>query len=491
MKYQLFVSGTPGDYESFPKEDQHALEYCKQFFNLPSNDTYHSADYYIELFPMDKVAYYTLMHRKNVSSTRENAYLALTLKFSGCYIVDVKAVFSLLDTIYNNYVLGNVIDNTGVGEKYKCQSLASFENLRIKAETEMGSTLNMLGKSVKEFDSSFSTKRQPVSKQLWYLDEKEQAIALEMRSAQKLHLIPTWDGFEEFANKMNGQISTLNAQINGLNTQITSQTATISDLNLKISSSTQVVKEKDAEYAKLSKLNKELEEKLKNVPKPTPETEFRSKVLALLNGIENDMHIVKEQTKPKENHHVHHNHQDNQVADWKKWLPWGLLIIATILCAWFAFKSVNIGDDSQLKSLRRENDSLIVANNRLTIDLAKSHDSINNLKQELRDANDVLDNTRGIVAPQKEAQDPKDFQLPPFLDVKGASNGKLTLGSHRITPKRIPAGADWIVKSCNPQNCATKDGDVLMCNSVGSFTIVVKNGNEEIGASARTFTIIE
>lgn len=485
MKYQLFVSGTPGDYESFPKGDQHASEYCKQFFNLPSNDTYHSVDYYVELFPMDKLAYYTLMHRKNVSSTRENAYLALTLKFSGCYVDDVKSVFFLLETIYNNYVLGNVIDNTGVGEKYRCQSLASFENLRIKAEAEMGAILNMLGKSVKEFDSSFSTKRQPVSKQLWYIEEGKQTIALEIKSAQKMHLIPTWDGFEEFASKTNGQIGILNAQINGLNTQINSQTATISDLNLKISSSMQIVKEKDDAYAKLSKLNKELEEKLSNLPKPTPEADFRSKVLTSLNDIENDVHIVKEQTKLEEGHH---NDHDDQVADWKKWLPWGLLLIATVLCVWFAFKSVNIGDGSQLKSLRRENDSLTVANNRLTIDLVKSRDSISNLKQELRNANDVL---KGIVELPKEAPNPKGNQSPPFLDVDGASNGKVTIGNHRIKPKRMPDAADWVVKNSNPQGCATKDGDMLICKSVGSFTIVVKNGNEEILASARTFAIIE
>ena len=482
MKYQLFVSGTPGDYESFPKGDEHASEYCKQFFNLPSNDTFHSADYYVELFPMDKLVYYSLMHRKNVSSTRENAYLALTLKFSGCYVEDVKSVFSLLEIVYNNYVLGNVIDYTGIGEKYKCQSLASFESLRIKAESEMGSTLNMLGKSVKEFDSSFSAKRLPNSKQLWYLDEGKQAIALEMKSVQKLHLIPTWDGFEEFANRMNGQIGNLNTQINSLNAQITSQTATIGDLNLKISSSKQTVKEKDDAYAKLTKLNKDLEEKLRNVPKPTPEIDFRSKVLTSLNGIENDVHVVKEQTKRKE---IDRNNYEDQVVYWKKWLPWGLFLIASILCAWFAFKRVNIGDSSQSKSLRRENDSLMVANNRLNIELSKSNDSIINLKLELRNANEILDNIRGIVDPSK------DNQKPPFLDVNGASDGNVTLGNHKITPKRMPNGADWVVKNCDPVDCATKNGDILKCNRVGSFTIVVRNGNEEIGASARKFTIIE
>ena len=329
MKYQLFISGTPGDYESFPKGDEHASEYCKQFFNLPATATFHSADYFVELFPMEKLAYYTLMHRKNVSSTRENAYLALTLKFSGGYVDDIKPVFSILETLYNNYVVGNVTEIEGNGEKYKLYSLSAFESLRVKAESELGATLNLLGKSVKEFDSSFSAKRQQTSKQLWYLDESNKLLSKEMRATHRLHLIPTSDGFEEVVNQANGQIAALNAQVSSL-------TATNNEINGKLSSACQTIKEKDEAYNKLMKSFRELEDQLKKIPKPTPEDMFKNKVLSKLDNIES----VISNMRPTQTGHTGNDrnvpdtsNKGEKVLVWKKWLPWGLLAIAVIIIA--------------------------------------------------------------------------------------------------------------------------------------------------------------
>lgn len=484
MKYQLFISGTPGDYESFPKGDEHASVYCKQFFNLPATETFHSADYYVELFPVEKLAYYTLMHRKNVSSTRENAYLALTLKFSGGYVDDIKPVFSILETLYNNYVVGNVTEIVGNGEKYKLSSLAAFESLRAKAETELGATLNLLGKSVKEFDSSFSAKRQQASKQLWYLDESNKLLSKEMRAAHRLRLIPTLDGFEEVVNQVNGQIAALNAQVSGL-------TATNSEINGKLSSANQTIKEKDEAYNKLMKSFRELEDQLKKMPKPTSEDMFKNKVLSKLDNIESVISNMRPtQTGQAVNDRRDHSTSLNgkEVPVWKKWLPWGLLAIAIIIIILLGLhfsSSDNVsrralsGQEKQYNELLSSYNKLLSSYNKLEAEKSAIQTEYDAYRQVYRDN---LTGTSDVASENT-------FGSKPF-SIGGKDDTKFYVWkTYKLTFKTKPKGFDHWVIIDGVENGEIQS-DYIYCKRDGNVTIGAKDKNGNlIDGFARTIKI--
>ena len=467
MKYQLFISGTPGDYESFPKGDEHASEYCKQFFNLPATATFHSADYYVELFPMEKMAYYTLMHRKNVSSTRENAYLALTLKFSGGYVEDIKTVFSILETLYNNYVIGNVTEIVGNGEKYKLSSLAAFESLRAKAETELGATLNLLGKSVKEFDSSFSSKRQQASKQLWYLDESNKLLAREMKATHRLRLIPTSDGFEEVVNQANGQIAALNAQVSSL-------TAINNEVNWKLSSANQIIKEKDEAYNKLMKSFRELEDQLKKMPKPTPDDVFKNKVLGKLDNIESSISNIqpihiRQSTSGQNNRGT--TLEEKEVPDWKKWLLWGLLAIGVVIIAILGLRIFNSENSENglreaLSEQKKKYDELSSSYDKLKAEKNAIQAEYNSFRQIYGTM------SNGVDTPQEE------FGIIPF-SIGGKDDTKFYVwNSYKLTYKTKPRDFDhWEVFQGKENGVINQDR--LSCRKEGSITLggADKNGN--------------
>lgn len=456
MKYQLFISGTPTDYELFPQGDAHASQYCKQFFNLPTTETFHSADYYVELFPGERLAYYTLMHRRNVSSTRENAYVALTLQFTGCYVEDIKAVFSLLETVYNNYVVGNATEIVGNGEKYRMSSLAVFDSLRAKAETELVSTLNLLSKSVKEFDASFSTKRQQISKQLWYLDESNRLLSKEMRAAHRLHLIPTSDGFEDVVNQANGQIATLNDRIINL-------TNTNNELNDKLSSASQTIKEKEDTYYKLMKSYTELEDKLKTMPKPTPDDVFKNRVLQKLNTIENNISEMQPTFS-------------GRARDWKKWLLWGLLAIGVVIIAILGWRVFNFENSEsslrwELSELKNQYKELQISYNKLELQRNAIQSEYESYRQKHGENLFGQNSSHSGIAENGSDTNP--------FSIGGRNDKNFFVGkSYKLSYKTKPKGFDHWEIFQGKEN-GKIDSDNLYCSKEGSITIggADKEGN--------------
>lgn len=482
MKYQLFVSGTPGDYELFPQGDVHAAQYCKQFFNLPANEIPHSEDYYVELFPTDKMAYYSLVRRRNVRSTRQNAYIALTLRFSEGYCYDLKSILSLLKSVYNNNFLGNVIEQSiGNDERFRFQSLAASDNIRSKAEIEIGEKLNILSNSIKLFDTSIPPKRQPATKSIWHLEDNEELLVKELKYAQKLHLIPISDEYE-------GMLSNANTTINNLQSSNIELNGKIGILNENLDKANQVLYDREKAYSDLNRKYKDLEEQLKKTPKPTSEDVFKSQVLSKLAGIENKITNMQSNTGG-----VSSSGQKNDthnVPDWKKHLPWGLLFIALVLLIIAGIKIFNDAN-RQERSLLMQNEKyaeLRTSYEELQKKMSKQNKEYAELQalyEELQQEYEVLirpatNQGKRTALPQytREVPSERSISSNPF-SIGGKEDTKFfTEKSYKLTYKEKPKGFDhWVIVEGEAQ--ARIINDKLQCDTEGSISIggADKQGN--------------
>ena len=91
-------------------------------------------------------AYYSYIHRKNVSEkgNRPNAYFAITICFEKHLCTEVSMLYDLLDSVYKQLCLNNIIEKAGEQERFLISQFKEKENVLNQVNTVIVQNVNKL-----------------------------------------------------------------------------------------------------------------------------------------------------------------------------------------------------------------------------------------------------------------------------------------------------------------------------------------------------------
>jgi len=478
LSFTLFLSGSPQDYEWLPQTDNHAKQVCEKYFNLPSTETPHSSDFYVELFPLDKYSYYTYLHRKSVNGMpREGAHIALTMRISGGYCNQPKSIYELLEMVYMQYIDGKITQRKGDGEIYLIQSLMGCEDQRKQMESALAQALQLVTGSLLPFGNEISTSRQPSSVKYFTADSDNEQLLNELRKTHKLKLIPSFDNHAEKTAAHNNAIEQLQQQIEQKDNTI---------------------KQKNKE---IDQLNSQLKELKTTIPqkKANPPYEDLRNVLTQLSEIKQQLNLIAHTENPRKNPETKSDKNENDVITrsggsnnhttkkLNRYLPWGLFVAALV----FIIVNGILGKNSnQIDKLQNKNYELEKTISNLKSSLKEKENEIKKLNRELDDKNAAFrDITQRIntTTPTESAT----TQKKPNINVGGKNDTKFYAG--KTYPLSVIHYNDnnytfEITRNDNGALAITADGQKLYCSKKGSGTITAYDQyGEEI--VKRTITV--
>jgi len=470
LSFTLFLSGSPQDYEWLPQTDNHAKQVCEKYFNLPSTETPHGSDFYVELFPADNYSYYTYLHRKAVNGMpREGAHIALTMRISGGYCNQPKTIYDLLEMVYMQYLDGKVIQRKGDGEVYLIPSLMACETRRKQMENALGLALQQLvAGSLQPFGNEVSASRQPSNAKYFSADTDNAQLLNELRKVHKLKLIPSNECFAEKSISLNTAVDQIKQQL---------------------AQKDGIIMQKDKELEILNGKIKEMDAKLKanvTLPKKSVGTNssndgFQQTVLAQLSDISNQMNslsakmgIIKGNTGANSHSTLLHNgiKGDKKII---QYLPWVLFAIALVYIIINGLRNPE-QDTVKIKTLQVQ---IAKLDRELQVQKQLVHDKeteITELKSQQKDnLNDIANlvgaganksNTTQSVAPQ-EKLDPK-----PAITVGGRSDKKFfATKTYNVSILRYDGKCTFKVTNDGGGVLSLNESGNLYCAKKGSGTI--------------------
>lgn len=224
LDFDLFISGSPNGDQRWPNNSEDL--FCRQFFNLET-DTQSPCDFFIEVRTSpeaQRCCYYSYVHRKDVfglvnGQKRKGAYFAMILRFKGIYCDNPRNIFSLMDMVYRNKIIGTVLDNNSTGETYLIESFdARKEKLR-DIENLFASQLSVVVNSLKPLDSSFANAQSGIMP-LYSLYEKDETEIVEaLKKHLKIHLLAYTNDQTGIIEEIKTQLSVKEKECSNLNNQ--------------------------------------------------------------------------------------------------------------------------------------------------------------------------------------------------------------------------------------------------------------------------------
>ena len=465
LSFTLYLSGSPQDYEWLPQTDDHARQVCRQYFDLPStkDDPPHNSDFYVELFPADKFAYYTYLHRKAVSGVpREGAHLALTMRISGGYCNQPKAIYDLFDMVYMQYVDGKVVQRKGNGEVFIIPSLSSCESQRKQMETALADALqHLVAGTLSEFGKEVSASRQPSSTKYFSADTDNEQLLAELRRTHKLRLIPSTDGSAERVSICNNAIEQLRAQLVQSEGVIQQKNAAIEQLNAQLKNMQDVPVQKKSSN-------------------PQGSNDFQRKVLSQLDSIRQQIDGLstldsKQKSKPIGGQFI--TKKNSALL----YLPWALLAVAILYIT--ASGLMNSNPESkkerellaQIETLKK---GLDIATNTLNSKDAEIMQLKEHLQANAEELAYIVGSANGVPPQSPQTDTDKQKKLDPGISV-GVDSEKIYYvdKSYVLGMRRYDGTCHFEIESSSAdvlsiQQDEKQDEKKVYCKKVGSGTII-------------------
>ena len=185
-------------------------------------------------------SYYSYIRPQNVvaNSGRSGSYFGMSLKVEGRYCTDVYSLFQLFDKIYEEKILGTIIQRSGNTEQYSISSFADAEpQLRTIAQLADNQVKSNFDGDFEDIDSSFT--KQYASASVYYnlIDVNSEAFFIATRIYGRVFVSPEYTSKDAKISSLSSsekknqalkieyekQISELqndNAQIPGLKSQL-------------------------------------------------------------------------------------------------------------------------------------------------------------------------------------------------------------------------------------------------------------------------------
>lgn len=155
MVVKLYVHGTPQGNQTWGNVQGYDKQYIDCLYGGSIKKVEADVQMWVEVQENrdlgKKVCYYTYYRKDTLEygTARSGGYFALTLRLD-CYYSYVSNIYSLLDAVFNSFIVGQILDKKGGSFQYK---ITNFESHQAKKGYELGAIEEEIKKYLLTFSS--------------------------------------------------------------------------------------------------------------------------------------------------------------------------------------------------------------------------------------------------------------------------------------------------------------------------------------------------
>lgn len=227
MDVKLYVHGTSGGHMTWGNVQGYDEQYINYLYGGSIKDVEADVQMWVEVQKNrdlgKKVCYYTYYRKDTLDGkARSGGYFALTLRLD-CYYSYVSNIYSLLDAVFNSFIVGQILDKKGGSFQYK---ITDFKSHQAKRGYELGTIEEEIKKYLLTFSSNSNiidlekfnenSSQKNETKRVNLLDcEPEEKITNYMRQYARISISPLHPTDE--ANALKKKINDLKKKIDEIN----------------------------------------------------------------------------------------------------------------------------------------------------------------------------------------------------------------------------------------------------------------------------------
>ncbi len=318
-------------------------------------------------------SYYTYVRPQNVVAQggRTGSYFGMSLKIEGQYCTDVYSLFQLFDKIYEEKIVGSIIERTGNTEQYL---IASFSDagatLKTIAQLADNQVKNNFASDFDDIDASFTKQYATMSVYCNLDDVNSEAFFNTTRVYGKVFVSPEYSSKDAIIASLSSSDKKYQAlkadyekQIADLqkeNNQIPQLKSRVTTLESDLTAAQKKLQESQASASSLKSSNTSLEQQLRKAQQECEQLKRSSNIGQVADRLEpslNELLGIMRSVKPKpvnpfsqmpahddEEYHYHSSHRhrrpDNQGT--LRYIPIiiaAILAIALLVLLWKGIKS--------------------------------------------------------------------------------------------------------------------------------------------------------
>ena len=284
-------------------------------------------------------AYYSYIHRRNVveKGNRPNAYFAITVCFEKQYCTHVAILYELLDTIYKQLCLNNLIEKYGDQERFFVAQFQEKENVLVQITNVIQQNIekyisngletieskkDTISARVKlysivdvdspQFISDCLAHRVLVSPSIMNKDRlpqelQQKIVALETQKAEVLKEKNRWQSEAEDSKEVNKELNLIQKKLENKNAELTSQIDSVKEETRK------EYQQKIEDYeSKISEINNSTEDLKKQLKK---EQSSNQKLLGQIKDLNKEIKNLEEPLKKEQKFIPNDDYSDETNSD--------------------------------------------------------------------------------------------------------------------------------------------------------------------------------
>ena len=319
-------------------------------------------------------SYYTYVRPQNVVAQggRTGSYFGMSLKIVGQYCTDVYSLFQLFDKIYEEKIVGSIIERTGNTEQYLIASFSDAgANLKTIAQLADNQVKNNFASDFDDIDALFTKQHATVSVYCNLDDVNSESFFNTTRVYGKVFVSPEYpskDAIIASLSSSDKKYQTLKAdyekQIADLqkeNSQIPQLKNRVTTLESDHSAAQKNLQELQASVSSLKSSNTSLDQQLKKAQQECEQLKRTSNVgqvaerleptlnelLGIMRSVETKSVNPFSQTSVRDNeeyhHHSSHHHRQPGNQGIRRYIPIIVAAILTILLLVLLWKGIKSG----------------------------------------------------------------------------------------------------------------------------------------------------
>ena len=414
-------------------------------------------------------SYYTFIRPQNVVAQggRTGSYFGMSLKIEGQYCTDVYSLFQLFDKIYEEKIVGSIIERTGNTEKYLVASLSDAgATLKAIAQLADNQVKNNFASDFDDIDASFTKQHATMSVYCNLDDVNSEAFFNTTRVYGKVFVSPEYPSkdaiiasFSSSDKKYQALKADYEKQITDLqkeNSQIPQLKSRVTALESDYAIAQKKLQELQTSISSLKSSNTSLDQQLRKAQQECEQLKRSSNVGQVadrlepsLNELLGIMRSVK--TKPvnpfsqtahddEEDYHRHasHHHRRRDEQGIRRYIPIIIAAILAIVLLALLWKGIKSGPriravQEEKASIEQEYKNLNQKYTALLVEL-----------ESLRSHNDNI----LTVLTQSDKYPNASFRI--MDDSNNPINGALQLGKHyTVTCLGVDQGGEWKADGLN------------------------------------------
>ena len=331
-------------------------------------------------------SYYSYIRPQNVvaNSGRSGSYFGMSLKVDGQYCTDVYSLFQLFDKIYDEKIIGSILQQSGNTEQYRIASFVDADyQLKTIAQLADNQIKAYFENDFEEIDSSFT--KQYASASVYYnLDDvNSEAFFNSTRVYGKVFISPEYASKDSVISSLSSsekkhqalkadyekQIADLqkeNAQIPGLKDQLSKIQTDFENLVKQSQEIQNAAKSLKSSNSVLEQQLKETQQELVQIKKATNIGQVADRFEPSLNELLGIMRSIKpapetktpqssrstEESTSQAHRHSSYDHHHGKHSSILKYLPLALVALLLVLLSVLLWRGIKSGP--RIKALQQE-----------------------------------------------------------------------------------------------------------------------------------------